>query len=50
MDRLRIVIGNRNFSSWSLRAWLALRATAAPFDEVAVPLGRAETRAEILKH
>jgi glutathione S-transferase len=50
MDRLEIVIGNKNLSSWSLRAWLALRATGVPFDEVVVPLDRPGTRSEILKH
>ena len=27
MGRLTLIIGNRNYSSWSLRAWLALEAT-----------------------
>jgi glutathione S-transferase len=49
MSRPTLVIGNRNYSSWSMRAWLALRATGAPFDEVLVPLGRPETGAEILR-
>lgn len=49
MSRPTLVIGNRNYSSWSMRAWLALRATEADFDEVLVPLGRPETGAEILR-
>ena len=49
MSRPTLIIGNRNFSSWSMRAWLALRATGADFDEVLVPLDRQETRAEILR-
>jgi glutathione S-transferase len=49
MDRLTLIIANRNYSSWSMRAWLALKATGAAFDEVVVPLGRTETRAEILQ-
>ena len=28
-----LIIGNKNYSSWSLRAWLALRATGIPFSE-----------------
>lgn len=43
MPELTIVIGNRNYSSWSLRAWLALAATGAEFSEVVVPLGRPDT-------
>ena len=49
MDRLTLIIANRNYSSWSMRAWLALKATGAHFDEELVALGRPETRAEILK-
>jgi glutathione S-transferase len=35
---LKLVIGNRNYSSWSMRPWLALRANDIAFDEVFVPL------------
>jgi glutathione S-transferase len=49
MDRLNLIIGNRNYSSWSLRAWLALEATGADYDEIVIPLGQPETRAEILR-
>src|SRR5215208_7473084 len=35
---LRLVIGNKNYSSWSMRPWLALRANEIPFEEVFVPL------------
>jgi len=35
-----LVIGTRNWSSWSLRAWLAMRATGAPFAEVLIALRR----------
>jgi glutathione S-transferase len=30
---LRLYIGNRNYSSWSLRPWIALREAAVPFEE-----------------
>jgi glutathione S-transferase len=33
MSELELIIGNRNYSSWSMRAWLMLRQTGAPFDE-----------------
>ncbi|WP_249164478.1 glutathione S-transferase family protein [Bradyrhizobium jicamae] len=37
-DMLKLVIGNKNYSSWSLRPWLALRANGIPFEEVFIPL------------
>jgi glutathione S-transferase len=35
---LKLVIGNKNYSSWSLRPWLALRANQIAFEEVFIPL------------
>jgi glutathione S-transferase len=35
---LQLVIGNKNYSSWSMRPWLALRANHIAFDEVFIPL------------
>lgn len=35
---MQLVIGNKNYSSWSLRAWLLLRHFELPFDEVRIPL------------
>ena len=37
--RPTLVIGNRNYSSWSMRPWLLLKAFGVPFDEVLIPLG-----------
>ena len=45
-----LVIGDKNFSSWSLRPWLALRQCGIPFDEVCVRLRQPESKAAILKH
>lgn len=47
---LTIVIGNKNYSSWSLRPWLVLRATGAPFAEIRIPLRQPDTRARIMEH
>lgn len=33
MDDLTLVIGNKNYSSWSLRPWLAMRQAGIPFEE-----------------
>ncbi len=46
---MKLVIGNKNYSSWSLRAWLALRAVNQPFEEERILLDRADTRERILK-
>lgn len=35
---LTLVIGNKNYSSWSMRPWVALRACNIPFEEVLIPL------------
>jgi glutathione S-transferase len=35
---LKLVIGNKNYSSWSMRPWLALRASNIPFEEIFIPL------------
>ena len=50
MANLTIVLGSKNYSSWSLRAWLALEQTGAPFEEVVILLDRPETKAEIARH
>ncbi|RJG11840.1 glutathione S-transferase family protein [Pseudomonas cavernicola] len=47
---LTLVIGDKTYSSWSLRAALALELTGAPYDEVLVHLNRADTHARILEH
>ncbi len=39
MADLLLLIGSKNHSSWSVRAWLALRQTGAVFDEEVIPLG-----------
>lgn len=47
MSDWRLVIGNCNYSSWSLRAWLALREAGVAFDEIRVPLDTDEFEARI---
>jgi len=49
MEKPTLIIGNRNYSSWSLRAWLALEATGQVFDEVVIPLGQPDTTDNILR-
>ena len=42
-----LVIGNKNYSSWSLRPWLLLRHFGVPFDELRLNLDTPEFFAEI---
>ena len=44
---MKLVIGNKNYSSWSLRPWLALAHAGAPFEEELIPLDMPDTAARI---
>jgi glutathione S-transferase len=46
---LTLVVGSRNYSAWSLRAWMLLRHLGLPFDEQQIPLDTPEFEAEIGK-
>jgi glutathione S-transferase len=50
VERYHLVIGDKNWSSWSLRPWLAMRRAGVSFNEVYIRLRRPESKAEILKH
>lgn len=45
---LKIVVGSKNLSSWSLRPWLALAVTGAPFTEEVVLLDKPDTKERLL--
>jgi glutathione S-transferase len=47
---MKLVIGNKNYSSWSLRPWLALKMAGIAFDEVRIPLDQPDTKAKILRY
>ena len=47
---LVLVIGNKNYSSWSLRAWLALRQLGVAFTELRIPLDTNAWNREIGRH
>lgn len=49
MASLRLVIGNKRYSSWSLRPWLAMTHFAIPFEETKILLDLPGTKAEILR-
>ncbi len=50
MGGLTLVIGNKNYSSWSLRPWMALSMAGIPFDEEVIQLDQPGTRAKITAH
>ncbi len=50
MPDYTLVIGNKNYSSWSLRPWLLMRHLGLPFREVRIPLYTPESKAQIVQH
>lgn len=50
MAEFALVIGNKNYSSWSLRGWLALKQTGVDFEEIRIPLNQTTTHADILRY
>lgn len=50
MSAMKLVIGNRNYSSWSLRAWLVMRVAGVDFEEIVIPLDLPDTAAQIAEY
>ena len=50
MNRMLLVLGNKAYSSWSLRGWWLAKMSGLPFDEIVIPLRRDDTRKQILAH
>ena len=48
-DTLTLVIGNKNYSSWSMRPWVLLRQLAIPFEEKKLRFHSREWDAEIVR-
>jgi len=46
----RLIIGNKNYSSWSLRPWLLMKEAGIDFDEHRIVLDTPDTRSEIAKY
>jgi glutathione S-transferase len=46
---LKLIIGNKNYSSWSLRPWIAMRHAGIAFDEELVPLYEPGSREKVMK-
>ncbi|MDN7879458.1 glutathione S-transferase family protein [Burkholderia aenigmatica] len=47
---MKLVIGDKNYSSWSMRPWLLLAHFGIPFDEIAIELRHDDTAARILEY
>jgi len=47
---MKLIIGNKNYSSWSLRPWLLLAVHKLPFEEIRIPLDTETTRAALMAH
>jgi len=45
-----LVIGNKNYSSWSLRPWLAMKVLGIPFEEKRIPLYGPDSKRELLQY
>jgi glutathione S-transferase len=45
---LHLTVGNKNYSSWSLRPWLALKAAGIPFEETVIPLDVPGSKEQLL--
>lgn len=47
---MKLVIGDKNYSSWSMRPWVLMRQAGIPFDEISIELGEASTPGRILEY
>lgn len=50
IENRTLVIGNKNYSSWSLRAWLALAHSGLPYEEVRIALNQDDTDEKLEKY
>lgn len=42
---LKIIVGNKRYSSWSLRGWLAVKQSGMPYEELVLPMWTPEYEA-----
>lgn len=50
MAKLTLVIGNKNYSSWSLRPWLAMKQFGLDFDEIRIALYTPESKEQLRQY
>src|SRR5712691_10886544 len=46
---LKLIIGNKNYSSWSFRPWLAMKVAGIPFTEEVISLDAEDFKARVTK-
>src|SRR5581483_2572861 len=46
---LTLIIGNKNYSSWSMRPWIAMKVAGIPFDEEVVSLDATNFKARVAR-
>jgi len=46
---LTLVIGNKNYSSWSFRPWIAMKVAGIAFDEVVISLDAPDFKSRVSK-
>ena len=49
-QKIKLIIGNKNYSSWSLRPWILLKYFEIPFEEILIPLYEGNYKKQILKY
>jgi glutathione S-transferase len=47
---MQLVIGNKAYSSWSLRPWIAMKHLGLAFEEIVIPLAQPGSKTEMLKY
>ena len=47
---LELIMGNKNYSSWSLRPWIAMKVAGIAFEETVIPLYEPGSRSQVLKY
>ena len=46
---LHLTIGNKNYSSWSFRPWIAMKVAGIPFDEEVISLDAKDFKARVTR-
>ena len=49
-DSISLIIGDKNLSSWSMRPWLALKASEIPFKEIKIQLDTPQMDKQIARY
>ena len=44
---LKLIIGNKNYSSWSMRPWIAMKVANIPFEETVISLDAPDFKAVV---